>query len=154
MKNVRLGLLSFLLVAGCNGGVNTVGDTPAVAADEVATEICLNRSSCRPVTISCTTDGEGSTCTAMFDDPPTEADRMECYDNLSMGLVTAFEQADAAGVERADIDACVNASLSQPCISQAEIDAYIAEYEAGNEDAQLRATPPECETLGIPFFGG
>lgn len=153
MENARLGLISLVLLVGCNGGVNTVGDTPAQAADEVATEICLNRSSCSDISIDCTVGGEGTRCTGMLGEPPTEEERAECYDMLSTGLVTAFEQADAAGIDRADLDACVNATLAQGCITQAELDAYLAELEAGNDEAELRSAPPECAELGISFGG-
>src|SRR5690606_10978117 len=99
--------LSLVLVVGCNSGVSTVGKTPSEAAEEVASHICDNGMGCRGVSIECSTEGDTTTCTGTFNDPPTEADRMECYDGLSTGLVNAFAEADAAGIAREDIDACV-----------------------------------------------
>src|SRR5690606_27011565 len=121
--NARLGILSLILAIGCSTGVSTVGKTPSEAAEEVASHICDNGMGCRGVTIECESDETTTTCTAEFNDPPTEADRMECYDELSTGLVAPFTQADAAGIAREDIDACVNATLGQGCITQAELDA-------------------------------
>lgn len=153
MKNAHLGFLSLILIVGCNSGVNTVGKTPTEAAEQVADHICDNSMGCRGVSIDCESDGTTTTCTGTFDDPPTEADLMECYDNLSTGLVTAFSQADAAGIAREDIDACVNATIDQGCITQAELDAYIAALEAGEDEPALRENPPECAALGIAFGG-
>lgn len=151
MMKTRLGFFSLVLLAGCNGGVNTVGDTPTEAAQEVATAICDFGAACPKVDIECTSDGETTTCTGMFGDLVTEAEHMQCYDALSTEFVLAFEQFDAIGLDRADFDACVNASISQGCPTQAELDAYIAELEAGNEDASLHPNPPECEALGVEF---
>lgn len=139
-----------LMMLGCSNSVSTVGDTPAVAAEEVADAICYGNS-CPSADIECTSSGGVTTCEGELGLEPSVTEMNMCYDSLSSSLVTAFEQADAAGVAREDIDACLNASLNRDCITQAELDAYIAELEAGNDEATLVENPPECERLGLVF---
>lgn len=151
---MRHGLALVLAIAalGCSSGVSTVGDTPAVAAEEVADAICYGNE-CPGASVSCTTTGDMTTCEGELQTIVTETERNMCFSQLSGSLVGAFEQADMAGVAREDIDACINATLDRGCITQAELDAYIAEREAGNDDAELVENPPECEALGLVLGG-
>lgn len=145
---VALGGCAALLL-GCNGGVSTVGKTPEEAGQEIANELCARAESCGTTHIDCASDGTTTTCTGSIE-PVTQA---ECLDGAPAAFTEAVTRADAAGVDRADLDACINAMLGQGCITQAELDAYLEKVNAGMTDAVLREPPAACASLGIPVGG-
>jgi hypothetical protein len=125
-------------------------DTPEAIADEIATEICEQAARCGSPRIECSGGTGGMmTCTGSIE-PSAYA---ECYDETSMdirddlvchGMLTA--------AEASDVNACINAALAQPCVTEAEIDAYADMLETSTTDPPpLRPIPPECERIETLF---
>jgi hypothetical protein len=138
--------LGFVVFAACGGGgssVSIVGDPPAEQAAEVADAICDQLVECGEATIDCTFNQETQMqeCVGTIEDGPPHD---ECVAEYEPGLLNDFENCDLTAEEEAIAEDCINALLAQPCISQSELDDYVAEIEAGNEPEPLRDYPEVC----------
>lgn len=145
MKKIAYAFITVLFATACGGGgssVSIVGDTPEQQAETIADALCDKQVECRQATIDCETDPETQMldCTGTFED----VDYDECVADNEPGILADFQNCELTAEEEAIVEDCVNALLAQPCISQAELDAYIAEIEAGNEPEEPREYPEAC----------
>jgi hypothetical protein len=139
----------FAALAACGGGgtsVDIVGDTPEEAAAEIAEADCSRSVECGQATYECTTDPETQMldCTGTIEEV-TPAEEEECVAEIEENVLAVLSGCDLTDEEMGVIEDCVNAALAQPCISQSELDAWLAEIEAGNEPEPLRETPAVCD---------
>lgn len=152
MKRIVMGvgvLLGAALV-GCTGGVNTTGQTPEEAGQQIADHVCARAAGCGKVHLDCTAGSTGAlTCEGEIQ-PTTTA---ECLEDAPAAFTSIVMNADANGVSRAELDACVNSLLGESCITQAELDAYLASLNAGMSGARLREPTPECAAIGVVYGG-
>ena len=147
MKRFAYGLF-FAAMAACGGGgtsVDIVGDTPEEAAAEVAEAQCSRIAECGDATVNCTTDPE----TQMLDcvgtiEELTAEDEQACVMETEDNVLAVLEGCELTAEQQGTLSDCINALLDQPCITQAELDEYAAEIEAGNEPEDLREYPAIC----------
>lgn len=143
---VYLVLPAALFATACGGGggasVSIVGDEPADQAAEIADASCSRQQECGAATIDCQTDPE----TQMLECIGTieEVDEAECIESREATFLSIFENCELTAEDEGAIEDCINALLAQSCISQAEIEEYAAEVEAGNEPEPLREYPEVC----------
>jgi hypothetical protein len=146
-KPIVLTFMGALLLAGCSdddsgGGssIDIVGKSPEAQADLLTSALCRRAAACGSVTIECHTTDTTTDCTWSID--PVSYDTCyadtysEVYDDLGGCGLTAEQE----GI----VGDCINATTAQACITQAELDAYVAAIEAGDEDVELRPAPQVC----------
>lgn len=135
---------AWLFAAGCgggSGGVSIVGAEPAEQADEIADAICEREAECGSASISCTVSNNMTDCTGMIE--PVSYD--ECYAEERPDILEDLENCNLTEAQETTIQTCINKLLGRSCITQAQLDAFVAEIEAGNEEATLGGPPPpEC----------
>jgi hypothetical protein len=139
--------LGFVMFAACGGGgsgVSIVGDTPEEAAAEVADAICDQIQECGEVSVDCTFNQETQMleCVGTIEEAGPHAD---CVAEEEPDILADLQACELTDEEMQLGEDCINAQLAQPCITQEELDEYVAETEAGNEPPPLRDLPPECE---------
>jgi hypothetical protein len=143
--------VSFVLVAlvGCGGNdVSISGKDPAGDAETVTNAICEWEASCGQWSIDCTSTNNMLDCTATKKAVTYEMCRMEELADV----LESFQCAGTLSASETDlVEKCVNKLIDTKCISQSEIDAYIAKLEMGMDPPDLRANPAECEALE-PIF--
>jgi hypothetical protein len=151
MKSIVLKTIALALFAtACGGGssVDLVGKSDQEQADEVADAICEQSADCGEVSIECTSDQDGNLdCTGLIEPVAYDA----CYADTYGDVLEDFQSCDLTAEEEQTIEDCVNAILDQGCVSQGELDDFIAEIEAGNDDAQLRPIPTACVQTSAIF---
>lgn len=142
-----LGLAFAVLAIGCGGnGVSIQGNDPQADGRAVADAVCEWESECGEWDIECS--GTPVNCTAT----KVAVSFQECQAEEVPDITADFMCAgDLSAAEVQLVEDCVNKLVDTSCITQAEIDAYIAAVEAGQEPMDLRDTPPECEMLE-PIF--
>lgn len=153
MKSLVVNAITLALFAtACGGGssVDLVGKSDQEQADQVSSAICEQTAECGNVSIECTSDANGNLdCTGTI--APVTYDA--CYADNYADILGDFQACDLTAEEEQTIENCVNAVLDQSCVSQSELDDYVAEIEAGNDDAQLRPIPPACVQTSAIFEG-
>ena len=151
MKSLVLNTIALaLFTTACGGGssVDLVGKSDQQKADEVASAVCEQSAECGNVSIDCTSDQNGNLdCTGNIEPVTYDA----CYADEYGDILEDFQSCDLTAEQEQTIEDCVNAILDQDCVSQGELDAYVAEIEAGNDDAQLRPLPAACVQTSAIF---
>lgn len=140
--------LCLVVFAACGGGgssVSIVGDPPEVAAAEIADAYCDLQVECGEVTITC----DAESCVGTIEDVEYAA----CYSEAEADFLANIESCDLTAEEEQAAEDCANALLAQPCITQAELDAYVDEINAGNEPEFPRQPPAVCEGVEVLFEG-
>jgi hypothetical protein len=141
-------LFVFLGCGGNDPSVSISGNDPAGDAEDVADALCEYEQECGSWEISCTTSNGATDCTATKE----VVDYNACYAENLPEITEDLMCAGTLSASEADlVERCVNKALAQDCITQAEMDAMLAEIEAGNEPEPVRPTPAECEQLGTIF---
>lgn len=127
--------------------MSIVGQEPEAQAEEIADAICDREAECGNASISCTVSNNMTDCTGMIE--PVAYD--ECYAEEQPDILEDLQNCNLTEAQEQTIQTCINKRLAEPCITQAQLDAFVAEVEAGNEDATLGSPPPpECvETEAI-----
>jgi hypothetical protein len=153
---MRANLLGLCLVAvgstACGGGTTIeIGDkTPDVASAEIAEAICDYSVECGGVDVDCMSTENGFECTGTLE-PITYS---ECYADVQPEIEGDLAACDLTEAEKSTVESCLNELLARPCITQAEVDAYVAAVEAGDESASLGEPPPaSCEQTDDIFDG-
>ncbi len=152
MKQFLHSLVLGCALAACGGGnsIDIVGESPESQADQIADALCDQQVKCGTTTISCTQSGDTVDCTGTIEHDETYD---ACYADTRPEVLEDLSSCDLTADQERELQSCINATLDQSCISQEELDAYVAEVEAGNEDATLRDPPPECAGLEALFEG-
>lgn len=135
-----------LLVAACGGGgssVDIVGDPPDQQAEAIADAICDQQVECGEATVDCTFNQETqmNECVGTIEDVEYDA----CVAETEPEILATLEGCELTAEEEQLVEDCINDQTAQSCITQAELDAYAAELEAGNEPEELRPPPAACE---------
>lgn len=152
MKQFLHSLVVGCALAACGGGnsIDIVGESPENQADEIAGALCDKQVECGTTTISCTQTGDMIDCTGMIEHDQTYD---ACYAETRPEVLEDLSSCDLTTDQERELQSCINATLDQSCITQAELDAYIEKVEAGDENATLRDPPPECAGLEALFEG-
>ena len=147
---IRLALTSILFLSACgNDDIDIVGDSPEVAAEEIATALCGLESSCTVYRTNCSTTGDVTTCEIETSDPDSydvclaEA-QPEIYADLLCATLTASQENL--------INVCINKLVELGCPTLAEVEARAADIEAGREPEGV-APIPECVQIEALFDG-
>lgn len=150
MKNVIAGFVFAALAIGCGGNsVDIVGKSPEQQADAIATALCEQEVECGNVIIDCSqTDGVFE-CTGTIE----PAEFGACYEDLREDILGDLRDCDLTAAEEQIVEDCMNAMVELDCISQAELDAYVAELNAGNDPGALGSTPAACIQTAELFEG-
>jgi hypothetical protein len=142
---------ALVIFAACGGGesVDIVGKSPEAQADDIAAALCSYEADCGDVDIDCTfnqttmtTECTGTIMTVTYD---------ACYADERADIFGDLSQCNFTAAQEQQLQNCINASLDQPCVTQAELDAYVAKLEAGDESAELRPEPPACDGIDALF---
>ncbi|HUH05585.1 MAG TPA: hypothetical protein VML75_26505 [Kofleriaceae bacterium] len=135
----------------CGGGGTTIelGDkTPEVASAEIADAICDEQVECGEIDIECMSTEAGLDCTGTIE----PVDYNACYAELQPDIQSDLAACDLTDAEKTTVEDCLNALLARPCITQSELDAYVAAIEAGDETATLgEPIPASCEQVDAIF---
>ncbi len=134
---------------GCGGNdVSVSGDDPIADGEDVTNALCEWESDCGEWDYECTTTNSVTDCVATKTAVSYEACRAEELPDA----IEAFQCAGAlTSSERDLVNRCINKLTDTSCISQAEMDEYLAKIERGEEPSSLRPDPAECEALE-PIF--
>lgn len=154
---MRANLLGLCLVlvgsTACGGGDTTIelGDkTPEVASAEIADALCDEVAACGEVSVDCMSTETGLDCTGTIE----AADYDACYAELQPDIQSDLAGCDLTEAEKTTVETCLNALLARPCVTQSELDTYVAAVEAGDEEATLgEPFPPSCEQVDAIFEG-
>jgi hypothetical protein len=76
-----------------------------------------------------------------------------CFAEAEPDIRADLEQCALTAAEERQLQDCINARLEESCISQSELDAYVAKLNAGDPDADIRPPLPECVGIGALFEG-
>lgn len=152
MKRYSFAFVPFaLFVAACGGdgaaSVDIVGKPPAEQAEIVADALCDAIVTCGQPNFEFTQEGETLICTATIE----EADYAECVAEEEPDILADLEACDLTAEEEQTVQSCLNAQLAQPCVTQAQLDAYCDEVEAGNEPEWPVPIPESCEETDAIF---
>lgn len=132
------------LALGCgggSGGASIIGAEPAEQAEEIASVLCEWEDECGNVTISCSFMNNMTDCTGTIEQVTFD----QCYAETHPDFLALFQTCPDLTVDQErTIQTCFNSVAGESCISQAELDAYVAKLEAGDETATLRDPVPEC----------
>lgn len=138
-----------VVFAACGGGggasVSIVGDPPEEQAATLADARCNQEVECGEINIDCGAES----CVGTIED----VDYDVCYADAEADFLANIEGCDLTAEEEQAAEDCANALLALPCITQAELDAYVAEINAGNEPEPLFELPAVCESVEVLFEG-
>lgn len=153
MKRYSFAFVPFaLFVAACGGDgtttVDIVGKPPAEQAEIVADAFCESIVACGEPSIDITQEGETIICTATIED----ADYAMCVEEFEPDILADLESCELTAEQEQTVQNCVNATLAQPCVTQAQLDAYCAEIEGGNFEPEWPVeVPAACEETDAIF---
>lgn len=148
MKLYQFAFVPFAFLAVACGGdssISIVGQPPEQQADTLADASCDAQVECGEVNFDFGTDPETQmpTCVATIEDADYEA----CIDETRPEIYETLSTCELSAEDEQVIQDCFNAQLALPCISQAQLDAYCDEIEAGNEPESPGETPAVCEEM-------
>jgi len=135
-----------LLACDSNPGetLSLVGKTPAAQAEAVSKKVCQHAAQCGSVEIECSPGMDGpSTCTGAIE----AVDFDTCMEDRVPEGTAMLEACALTDEELRKIEACVNAMYGAPCITAAELDAYITALNDGDEPEPLGDEPAECTEI-------
>lgn len=146
-----LALLLFCACGGDDDGVDLVGDTPAEAADEVATASCERRVECGGWDYEIETDENDNVtaCTPIA----VEVEYDACVSENRAAVRDDLECAMPTDDEMAEFAACINDIIAQDCVSQEQVDAYCDDLIAGEDPDGPVDSPASCDALLVIFEG-
>jgi len=125
--------------------LSLVGKTPAAQAEAVATLVCERESRCGEVAIDCVYPQRGPRhCQGNI----RTTDFAECKEARVAEGIAQLEACALTDSELRLVETCVNAVASEPCITEAALQAYIDALNAGDDDpAPLGVQPEECDEV-------
>ncbi len=142
MKLYRLVYVPFaLFLAACGGdgsSISIVGEPHADQAAEIAGAICEQVAECGELNFEFT--GDPVMCTGTI----APGNEQACLDETEPGVLADLESCNFTAEQEQVVQDCINAQIAEPCVTQAEVDAYCDELEAGSEEP-LRPLPAACE---------
>lgn len=138
---------SVVFAVGCGSdGVSIKGNDPVADGQAVTDAVCEWQAECGDWDISCS--GTPVDCTATRKNVSFQECQTEELQDITADFMCA---GDLSASEKKLIEDCVNKIVDTACLTQAEVDAYLAAIEAGQDPMDLRESPPECEMLE-PIF--
>ncbi len=141
MKLHAFAFVSFSLLAACGGdgaSVSIVGEPHADQAAEIAGAICDQVVECGEASFEFT-GSEPVMCTATIE----PANEQECLTETEDDILADLEACNLTAEQEQLVQDCINAQLAQPCVTQAQLDEYCEQIEAGEEPEQ-EALPAPC----------
>jgi hypothetical protein len=143
MKLYQFAFVPFALLAACGGdsSITIVGQTPAAQATATADAQCDLQVRCGEAQVDITFENDVLVCTASIEDVAYQA----CFDDTEPEMLEFFENCELSAEDEQAIEDCFNASADVPCVTQAQLDTYCEEYEAGNEPEYPVEIPAECD---------
>ncbi len=135
-----------LLVSACGGDANVSlkGKSATEQANTIVETLCNQAVECGTISMECAAFGdEPAQCTASLSTISDE----ECSEDLSEDMQFQAscwtDQGDEALLALAE--SCINAMAAIPCITDEELQTYVAAMNAGEEPDDLRPMPEVCE---------
>lgn len=129
--------LSLLLVA-C--GSDEAPIAPREAADDLTAAACDWVEECGQWVVDCAEDG----CVAEL----VAVDRIECEIDRAIDGLDEATCGDLTADEQDLLDECTDGLRARACVTQAEIDAYVAALEAGEQpDDPGEPAPAACDAI-------
>jgi hypothetical protein len=152
-----MGIMVAGLFAGCGGSEGTghieiSGKPPAEASAEVANAFCSHVARCGSASITCMGGGPAGGTTPPTVDCTATVNREElpaCYADAQPDLEDLLSCPELTPALVDMFELCVDATLRQPCPTQAQLDAIAAQAEA-NGGSISSLGPPECAALTAP----
>lgn len=162
MRGTGIGLTLGLGIAfvACGGGdmpghVEISGKTPTEAAAIAAQAVCAHDARCGRVVISCSggggagANGSGAAPTMTCTGTIQPVSRDDCYADAS-GDIAELLTCAAPTAEQVDtLETCFDALVAEPCVSQAEADAWARAAEMGAPPPEMEV-PPGCALIANP----
>lgn len=141
---------TWLTGCGRDTTVSIVGESPDDQADDIASAVCEREQQCGKHRVYCETSGDGVLhCTGIIDRPSFET----CYENARANTLEDLLACELTRAQETTVQTCINATLAQSCVTQAELDAQALAIEAGALPEPLRPLPPECAETDAIFEG-
>lgn len=127
-----------LLVLACGSEEGPVA--PREAADEVTAAACDWVEECGQWVVDCAEDG----CTAEL----VDVDRLECEIDRTIDGLDEASCGDLTADEQELLGECVDGLRSRACVTQAEIDEFVAALEAGEQPQDPgEPAPAACDEI-------
>jgi len=139
-------MLVLVLLAGCDpvpgGPLDLSGDAPAAAGAEIAQGFCDRHATCGIPEWNCHRQPDGSEeCVGLIRALDPEVD---CVGEAASGWDWLLTCAMPSPTEWRAIETCVNEGLSEPCLTQEDVDAVAEQIERDelpdDESAACRLT--------------
>ncbi len=147
---IRLALTTILFLSACgNDDIDIVGDSPEVAAEEIANAICGFTSSCTRYRTRCSTTDDVTTCEIETSDPDSYD---ECLAEAQPEIYADLLCANLTAAQERLINICINKTVERGCPTLAEAEANAADIEAGR-DPEREVPIPECAQIDDLFDG-
>jgi len=145
---MRILAFAFVVFVGCGGdSVSIEGNDPVADGQTVTDAVCEWQAECGDWEIACS--GTPVDCTATRETVTFAECRAEELQDITADFTCA---GDLSASERTLVENCVNKVIDRPCITQAEMDAFIAAIERGEDPTPPGGeTPAECEMLDSIF---
>ena len=138
--------VALCLLVACGAGEDSV--SPQEAAAEVASAQCAWVDQCGQWELDC--GEEAGDCSATL----VDVTRAQCMAERELDDLTGADCSDLTAPERALVDDCVSGVAARPCVTQADVDAYLAALANGDEPDGPGAPAPEaCAQLADVFAG-
>ncbi len=136
---------------GDDDGVDLAGDSPAEAADEIATATCDRLVDCGGWDFEIETDenGDVTACTAIQDDVDHDA----CVSDQRTSYTEVLECAMPTDDELGQIGDCINDLLAEDCITEEDIQAFCEALLAGDDPPEPGEVPASCDALDTILEG-
>jgi len=134
----------FCFWIACGADEEDGAASPADAAAEVTGAMCDWIGECGQWQFDCDETG----CTADL----LDTSRAECVADRTLDGLDQADCADLTASEQQQLDSCIDGLASRPCVTQSEVDAYLAALEAGEEpDLPGEPAPAACDELAEVF---
>ncbi len=144
MKLYQFAFVPFAMIAAACGGdssLSIVGPAPADQASSSADFQCDQQVRCGDTNVDITFENDVLVCTATIEDVAYQA----CFDEAEPEMLEFFETCELSTADEQAIEDCYNAFAALPCVTQAQLDTYCEETEAGNEPEAPGGIPDECD---------
>ncbi|MBL4632393.1 MAG: hypothetical protein JKY56_00900 [Kofleriaceae bacterium] len=147
---IRLALITILVLSGCgNDDIDIVGDSPEVAAEEIATAVCGLQSSCTTYRTRCSTTDDVTTCEIESSEPDSYD---ECLAETQPEVYADLLCTELTAAQERLVNVCINKLIERGCPTLAAAEANAADIEAGRDPEGVPPVP-ECVQIGVLFDG-
>jgi hypothetical protein len=148
MRVIASLLVAVLAACSDDTSVSLVGESPTDQAEDIASAVCEREQQCGKPKVYCESTGGSFECTGLIEFRTFST----CYEAARTNALDDLVSCDPLTREQeTTIERCINGSLADTCVTQAEVDAKAVEAETNGNPGPLRPPSPSCVEMEAIF---